>query len=370
MGNIHWSDADIEKTTSLGTFFTRLGEQPANLGKKLGIDGDFHNRASTTLFASASHSALRLVIQCTEQFPEDMAQKLDTYFPDDRIDVFLDMNHDHSSFTRISVMPDGYCEQASYSVRENHLTWDRRHSRTREKLDFTRVCKVNQNGWTLRLDVKLPEKGSDNPSDTPWRIIGLNVVRYRSGNGEEITMWCPDYNRVAAPLYFGDLYLGNPPVTIDSVILGTVCRGMNRGILTFDRNAEGIEIDVTSHNHRELYAEERFRPDGSTCRFSWTLDPRELLNGSLRLYINGMFWGSYDFGWKRGLLLTLDPGVDNNASLSEKPSSGEEDFYWKFCRYILDRLPRFERTQDGLGVKSFGGLFIDLRDAGSALDKL
>ncbi|MHB9030228.1 MAG: hypothetical protein ACYC9O_15785 [Candidatus Latescibacterota bacterium] len=299
-----------------------------------------------------------------------MANKLDTYFPDDRIDIFLDMNHDHSSFTRISVMPNGYSEQASYRVRENHLGWDQSHGKITDKLDFSRVCRVNDRGWTLVLDVKLPPRNDDDLSDAPWRVIGLNVVRYRSVGGEEVTMWSPDYNHVAAPLYFGDLYLGNPPAMVTSVALGTVCRGWNEGMLTFDKSAKNLTIEAGSFNHLGLFSRQWFSADAAGCRFSWVVDPRELLSASLQLKINGGLWGSYDYGWHRGLLMTLDPGVEPGAPVSGKPSPGEKDYYWKFSRYILDRLPEFYRTPDGLELKTDSGMSIDLRNSGSALNTL
>ena len=369
-GSIPWSNKTSGETVSLGDFLTRQGARPENMEKKLDIDGGLHGRSSTTLSASADPSTLYLVIQCNEPFPGKMTKKLDTYFPDDRIDVFLDMNHDHYSFTRISVMPDGYSEQTSYRVRENHLNWDQNHSKTDDKLDFSSTCSRNERGWTLNLDVRLPPRSNEDRSDASWRVIGLNVVRYRSVGGEEVTMWCPDYNRVAAPMYFGDLYLGDPPVMVSSVALGTVCRGLNEGKLTFKKSTKGLEIEAGSYNHLGLFSSEKFHAEMTKCNFLWTFDPRDILFGSLLLKINGVLWGSYEFGWSRGLLMTLDPGMDEGVSASKKPSPGEKDYYWKYSRYILDRLPEFNRTQDGLGLKTSSGLFIDLKNSSSALDKL
>ena len=43
---------------------------------------------------------------------------------------------------------------------------------------------------------------------------------------------------------------------------------------------------------------------------------------------------------------------------ARKPESGESDYYWKYCRYILDRLPVLERAADGLSLAGEGILNI------------
>ena len=68
--------------------------------------------------------------------------------------------------------------------------------------------------------------------------------------------------------------------------------------------------------------------------------------------------------------MTLDPGMEDSVSASIKPSPGENDYYWKFCRYILDHLPKFDRTPDGFALESDSGLIIDLKNGRSALDNL
>ncbi len=366
---VPWSEGGRATTVELGELLTRRGSHPGEAGRKIDIHGNLRDRASTTMTASAEPGVLHLEIRCSEPFTGEMKDELDTYFPDDRIDVFLDMNHDHYTFTRISVMPDGRTEQAGYAVRENHLCWDQGHRRMESDLDFTATTGIDGNGWTLELDVTLSDAGDRETSDA-WRVIGMNVVRYRSVGGEEVTMWCPDYNHVAAPLYFGDLYLGEPPAVVSQVTLGTVCRGANEGTLVFAETVRECEIEAVTHNHAGRYSSGRFRSGGAACRFSWDFDPRDLLFASLRLRVDGGYWGGYEFGWRRGLLMTLAPGPGGDGALAEKPSPGEEEYSWKYSRYILDRLPRLERTEDGLGLRSDAGLFIDLRDGGAALDRL
>ena len=241
------SAEDLDKLHPLGEFLSRLGKTSEELGNKLGIDGKLHPRAATRLEAAATRTHLRLVVHSREPHPRKMSRHLDTYFPDDRIDVFLDLDHDHHRFNRISVTPQGESSQQAYQVHENHLAWDRGHRKIEGSLVYHHEARIEDGGWTLQLDVELP-RSSNNPA-APWQVIGLNVVRYRGVGGEETTMWCPDFNRVAAPLYFGDLYFGEPPVQVKAVTLGTVSWGRNKGRLVIDSISRELKLKVTSRNY-------------------------------------------------------------------------------------------------------------------------
>ena len=170
-------------------------------------------------------------------------------------------------------------------------------------------------------------------------------------------MWCPDRKNVAAPLYFGDLYLGSPPLQVDEVYLDRACWGDNQGRLS----ATGIEgapiLALISHNHCEVYRRREYKVSGKTTDFTWPIDPHEMMHASLELEINGVRWGAYEFGWKRNILLTHRP---TDRSGAPRPAAGEQDYHWKYCRYILDRLPRLDRSAEGLTLKG-GGVEVDLR---------
>lgn len=339
--------ADLENTQPLGAFRSRLGKTPEELGAKLGIDGRLHPRASTHLSAASTRTHLRLVIRCQEPHPQEMAQALDTYFPDDRIDVLLDLDHDHHRFTRISVIPRGESSQQTYQVHENHLAWDRGHRKIEGRIAYEHESEVDQAGWTLTLDVELPRI-----EDKPWHVVGLNVVRYRGVGGEETTMWCPDYNRVSAPLYFGDLYIGDAPAQVAAVSLGTVCWGKNKGSMEISASDSQTQLTVGSRNYKKRIWSKNFDLDGTGGEFEYYLDPHDLMYGAIDLSLNGNLWGSYHVGWKRGLLLTHRPGAFQGEEPTPKPNLGEEDYYWKFARYLLDRIPEFERSLWGMRLES------------------
>ena len=165
-------------------------------------------------------------------------------------------------------------------------------------------------------------------------------------------MWCPDYNRVAAPLYFGDLYLGDPPARVKAVTMGTVCWGKNTGLLALEQGADARQLTVVSRNYQEFRWREVFALDRTGGKFEYFLDPHDLMFGAIDLSLDGYPWGSYHFGWKRGLLLTHRPGALSGEKKAVKPRLGEEDYYWKFARYLLDRIPEFKRSFLGLNLKS------------------
>ncbi len=361
-GRVPWEE-NLERLTFLGEFVTRYNREPSELGDKLGIDGRLHPRAQTLLYAAAEPGVLRLEVRSEEPEISRMSSGFDHYFPDDRVNIFLDLNHDHHRFTRISVLPTGENTCQSYQVNENHLAFDRSHRKLKTEIDFKPAVAVDAAGWTLRVDIFTD--GGHEPAPA-WRVIGLNVVRYRGVHGEETTMWCPDSNRVAAPLYFGDLYLGEPPLVLGSVGLGPVCWGENQGFLLSTGTGSGHAVEVTTLNHRGIFQQGEFEFQNGRCDFKYLLDPHELMHSALSISIDGLLWGGYEFGWKRGLLLTHRPTGRRQAKL---PGPGEDDYYWKFCRYLLDRLPRLERSADGFRLVG-EGIDIDLRDKENALVKL
>jgi hypothetical protein len=169
-------------------------------------------------------------------------------------------------------------------------------------------------------------------------------------------MWCPDFNRVAAPLYFGDLYLGDAPAEVKSVSLGTVCWGNNRGALELVGSPGDLQLRVVSRNYQETCWNGLFDLEPTGGEFDYFLDPHDLMFGAIDFSLNGSLWGSYHFGWKRGLLLTHRPGPARGGEPRPKPALGEEDYHWKFARYLLDRIPEFKRSLWGLNLESDGPL--------------
>lgn len=345
--------AGLDKMVFLGEFKDRFGREIGSLPGKLAVDGKLYARAGTGLYGAFNGRTLRLEVRSSEPDPAAMPSDFDFYFPDDRVELHLDLNHDHYTFERVAVMPNGKTRQWSYIVRENHLAPDRRHTERPGAIVFKTKTSVDTDGWTLTVDISMPDSIV---GGRPWTVIGLNAVRYRAVNGEETGMWCPDSNRVWAPLYFGDLYLGAPPALVERVVLGRVNWGENDGELLFKRGGFPVRVEVGSWNSFGLHEKREFPSDGSICRFSYGIDPRELLRGALSVSLDGREWGRYIFGWRQGLLLTHHP---TGKGLVPRPATGEPDYRWKLARYVLDRLPRLERSPDGLNL-SGDGLSLDL----------
>ena len=353
----------LDTTHGLGKFLTRYGLEPGELGPKLGIDGRFHGRAVTQAKASTDGRTLRLSVLAEETNTELMGHEIASiYYVDDRIELHLDLDHDHHDFFTVTVWPDGRSRVESYRVNENHLSYDRRFSPQERELAVEVRTMVESDGWKFTTDIDLGDlftEGND------WRVIGLNIVRHRGVGGEETTMWCPDYKRVDAPLYLGDLYLGKPPTVVRSVRLGTVCWGENNGgIETY--GATEANLTVNSYNYKGLWKTHDMAVENNLCEFNYEIDPHEMMHSSLELMLDGERWGSYEFGWKRSILLTHRPTEGYTA---QRPDAGAENYYWKYCRYILDRLPRFERLGDGLTLRAAGMSDIDLRRT-DALEQL
>jgi len=341
----------------MGLFTDRFGRDIASLPGKLGLDGRLYPRAASSLYAASDGKTLRLEVRCQESEPGSMHRDFDFYFPDDRVEVNLDLDHDHHGFERIAVMPDGKLRQWAYTVGENHLTSDRSFREEKSSLNVSAVTHLDTDGWTMRLDISLPDSLL-----TPggWAAAGLNVVRYRAVHGEETSMWCPDSNRVWAPLYFGDLYLGAPPAIIESVELGALSWGGNQGRLIFAPGAAFPRlITAATFNYDGVFRQQEYTAQKSGLDFSFEIDPHELMRSAVVISMDGREWGRYVLGWKRGLLLTHHP---TGQFAAPRPSPGEPDYQWKLSRYVLDRLPEFRRTPDGLRLVS-DSLEIDLASA-------
>ena len=355
----------LEAFTPLGDFLTRSGRDPKNMPDKLGIDGGHRPRTSTSLSAATDGRKLRLLVDCEEPSPEMMGHEIgEEYSADDRIEILLDLEHNHHDFFRIRIWPDGKNLAVCLEAHENHLAWDRRLSELEDrKLDYRVAVSRGGRGWTAKVDIAI--QGVGEPV-RPWRALGLNVIRQRGVEGDEVTMWCPDRMRVGAPLYFGDLYLGAPPLVVSAVKLGRVCWGDNRGELVCATAAKGLTVEAVTYNYKGVYDRGSFPLDQGRAAFTYRIDPHELMHSALEISIGGQRWGSYEFGWKRSILLTQRPTGRFEAL---RPLAGDPDYSWKYCRYILDRLPLFERTPDGLGLTAEGTLRTDLRER-DALDRL
>jgi len=355
--------AELNALTDLGEFLTRFGQSPRALPAKLDIDAKYHPRAATRAYAASDTRTLRLEVECEEPFPEQMGKEISSlYYVDDRVEILLDLDHDHHDFFLIAVWPSGKSRVKKYMVRENHLAWDRRFVELEGEIEVSLQAETGPPGWRFQADINLAANSAE-PGG--WRVVGLNMVRHRGVGGEETTMWCPDHKRVSAPLYFGDLYLGRPPMVVSRVELGSVCWGENHGALQSDSVGAVSPVEVTTYNYRGVYRQATFRFGKGACEFKYHLDPHELMNSALELSIGPVSWGRYEFGWKRSILLTHRPTGEFKA---RKPEPGESDYYWKYCRYILDRLPALERASDGLSLAG-EGILIDLR-SNDALEKL
>jgi len=343
---------DLDQLTRCGRFLGRQGEDPALLPPKLGIDGRLHQRAGTRLAVATNGDTLRLIVECEEPFPERMGNELDDYYADDRVEMMIDLDHDHHDFFLITVWPSGDWRVESFEVSENHLAWDRRLRQQGRSLEAVPGAARTETGWRAVVDLKLPL-----PVDV-WQVVGLNVVRRRGVDGEETTMWCPDRMNVYAPLYFGDLYLGSPPTVVRSVRLGQVCRGDNRGEMATEQAPDGLGLAAANWNFKETCRQGEYSFSDGRCAFDYWVDPLELMDAALELSLAGRHWGSYEFGWKRSILLTQRP---TGRFQEPRPQPGDDDYCWKFARYVLDRLPALYREADGLTLTDGYGIRVDLR---------
>lgn len=180
---------NLDEPHDLGTFLTRYGLEPGLLGPKLGIDGRLHGRAATRVKAATDGRTLRLNVLAAEEYPELMGHEISSiYYVDDRIELHIDLDHDHHDFFTVTVWPDGRSRVESYRVNENHLSSDRRFSPQDRELTVDVHTMVESDGWQFTADIDL---GNLFAESNAWRVIGLNIVRHRGVGGEETTMWCP-----------------------------------------------------------------------------------------------------------------------------------------------------------------------------------
>lgn len=153
---------------------------------------------------------------------------------DDRVEVFLDINHDHRSYIELAVNPDG--------VQFDQTGFNRLHGSKTCDMDpgfntFWRAkTQIRENYWNAEIQINLKTLGFDAIANgTTW---GLNLARVRQPDvvkGDEFfkrepagpaeySAWAPvkDYIRETisnfhAPIEFGDMVFGSVPVTVNEL---------------------------------------------------------------------------------------------------------------------------------------------------------
>lgn len=197
---------------------------------------------------------------------------------DDRVEVFLDINHDHRSFYELAVNPNGVqFDQREYNRLHGSKTCDmfpEWNARWRAK------TKIGQDQWCAEIQIDVTTFGVEKlTTGTTW---GLNLARVRQPDvvkGDEFfkrepagpaeySAWAPvaDYIRETisnfhAPVEFGDLVFGDPGFEVKAVRLRSALYAFGPlGYPSLFGN-NPLEIDVVPGATREAIAELTVEPE-------------------------------------------------------------------------------------------------------------
>jgi len=155
---------------------------------------------------------------------------------DDRVEIFLDVNHDHRSYIELAVNPQGFqFDQSGFNRLHGSKTCD---MEPRWNCFWRAKTHIGRNDWTAEIALDVTSLGI--PRIENGMTWGFNLARVRQPDvkpgdeffkrepaGEaEYSAWVPvkDYIRETisnfhAPLEFGDLVFGDPDFKITGVQL-------------------------------------------------------------------------------------------------------------------------------------------------------
>jgi hypothetical protein len=195
-------------------------------------------------------------------------------------------------------------------------------------------------------------------------VWGVNFWRARRPEPHADSVWNTTHRRAHAPWAFGDLYFADPPAALERVSFGELFGSDNVATL-WVRNTGGrprrvrAEIQTFTDSGLKRWGVTRhdFTAPAGGCAevslpYAFDVDGWEDQRLRLRLLDTGgraFFEGWHLFGYKNGqkLVVQFPRGVR-----APNPRPGAPDFMDKKRRYILSRLPRFERANTAQGAPS------------------
>ena len=206
-----------------------------------------------------------------------MTDDLDILF-DDRVEVFLDINHDHRSYIELAVNTAGVqFDQSGYNRLNGSKTCDMEPGFN----TFWRAkTKVSDNYWTAEIVIDAKSLGVKKIE--PGMTWGLNLARVRQpdvvkgdeffkrepGGNAEYSAWAPvnDYIRETIsnfhePLAFGDAVFGDPGFEIKELAFKSALYAFGPVGYPSEYGFNPLFIDVQSLSEKKVELKVRVEPE-------------------------------------------------------------------------------------------------------------
>ena len=248
-------DACWQKAVKISNFVLTAGQhgQPA--------------KYPTTAYLLYDDTHLYVAFRCTEPDIDNLkiTSKMtddDDILYDDRVEVFLDVNHDHRSYYELAVNPDGVqFDQSCFNRLHGSKTCDMNPA---WNCFWRAKTRIGEKEWTAEIAIDVTTLGiAKIEKGMTW---GLNLARVRQpdvkkgdeffkrkpGPGAEYSAWVPvkDYIRETisnfhAPLEFGDMVFGDPGFVVEEIALRSALYafGPVGSPSLFGRNPLELKID-------------------------------------------------------------------------------------------------------------------------------
>ena len=341
--------------------------------------------AQTTVYLGHTDAALWVGFVCSEPRPEEIRALF--HRPpigrDDHVILSLDTSHDHRTYTVFMLNPLGVKEGKQMTVGRGNRQWEHKVQMTDAILEWRGEAEVRGKRWVAAMAIPFETLGLDGP---PKRgVWGVNFERYRRPDYGESSQWSTTHRYTAAPWAFGDLYFHRPPVTLERLGMGELT-GSGGTATLWVRNPGGRKVSatavietITDHGLRPWRSSrKRFAVPARDCvevRVPYSFDVDGWADQRFRLRLldkagRVVYEGRRGFGYKNGQKLMVSFPRTKTAPPNPKP--GDPEFMDKKRRYIIGRLPRFERVTTAQGAPSDftirsvdGDVIFNLMEAGA-----
>lgn len=205
---------------------------------------------------------------------------------DDRVEVFLDVNHDHRHYWELAVNPAGVqFDQAAFYRLHGSRTCD---FFPEQNLFWRARTKIGADRWTAEIAIDLTSLGLERIEEgTTWGLnlarvrrpdlnLGDELLRHQPAHGAEYSAWVPvqDYinetiSNFHAPLEFADAVMGDPGFTVEELQLPSMRYSMGPvGRATeFGWNPFNVTLRTADGQSRRIATELTVEPEtvgGST----------------------------------------------------------------------------------------------------------
>jgi len=282
---------------------------------------------------------------------------------DDHVILHLDTGHRHHDYVSFSLNALGVKDGERVSCGRGNRYWEKKAAVNNAIMEWEGQAAVLKDKWVATMTIPFETLGVPGPpADGVW---GVNFARSRRPEPHTGSLWNTTHRLAQAPWAFGDLHFTEPPMTLERISFGELLGSDNTATLW-----------IRSHRSRRQNAVaviETFTDTGltpwRTSRRSFSLPARDCAevivpysfdvdgweDQRLRLRLlsanrKPVYEGWHLFGYKNGQKLMVS--FPRKRTCPPNPEPGDPDFMDKKRRYIIGRLPRFERVTTAQGAPS------------------